>query len=153
MFYMGQSYRDAGEFERALACYLERADMGHWDEEIYVALLEAGVIAAQLGRGLQEVMAILERACAIVPTRAEAYCAAARICRQMGVYERAVQYALRGLEIYPPQHGLFIQGWVYQHGLQDEFRYSCAKVREIERCSGSPSSTQSLPNGGTAAFA
>ena len=37
-FYLAQSYRDCGEKEKALANYMKRAELGFWNEEIYVSL-------------------------------------------------------------------------------------------------------------------
>ena len=41
-FYLAQSYRDCGEREKSLANYLKRADLGFWNEEVYVSLLRGG---------------------------------------------------------------------------------------------------------------
>ncbi|MBV8399509.1 MAG: hypothetical protein JOZ17_12325, partial [Acetobacteraceae bacterium] len=49
-FYLAQSYRDCGEKEKALENYLKRADLGYWDQEIYISLLEAGNLMVALGR-------------------------------------------------------------------------------------------------------
>ena len=49
-FYLGQSYRDAGHFEKALEAYKIRAKMGGWEEEAFVAQLEVGRISVRLDR-------------------------------------------------------------------------------------------------------
>jgi len=41
-FYLAQSWRDAGELEKAISCYKRRARMGGWAEEVFVSLLEIG---------------------------------------------------------------------------------------------------------------
>lgn len=119
-FYLAQSYRDCGEREKALDRYLERAEQGFWNEEIYVSLLEAGNLMAALKRPFEEVVAVFERATQTVPTRAEALHAASRYCRDQGRNAEGQQYARRGLNIDVPP-GLFVQGWVYDYGLLDEF--------------------------------
>jgi len=40
-FYLAQSYRDAGDDFNAVRCYLKRASMGGWHEEVYYSYLEA----------------------------------------------------------------------------------------------------------------
>ena len=40
MFYLAQSYRDAGDFELALRYYKKRVEMGGWSEEIWYSLYQ-----------------------------------------------------------------------------------------------------------------
>ena len=61
-FYLAQSYRDSGEREKALTNYLKRAELGYWDEEVYVSLFKAGNMMAALDRPFEEVIATYERA-------------------------------------------------------------------------------------------
>lgn len=119
-FYLAQSYRDSGEREKSLANYLRRAELGFWDEEIYVSLLEAGNLMAAMGRPFDEVVAVFERAAQVVPARAEALHAASLYCRNQGRNAEGTEFARRGLDLAQPA-GLFIQPWVYDYGLLDEF--------------------------------
>ena len=43
-FYLAQSYRDLDEVDKAIAAYKIRAGLGGWDEEVYQALYQAGVL-------------------------------------------------------------------------------------------------------------
>lgn len=72
-FYLAQSWRDAGDHERAAQIYLQRAMMGSGlnSEEVYISLLEAGRALAKLQR-LEEAEAALIRARAKAPYRCEA---------------------------------------------------------------------------------
>ncbi|MBZ9993109.1 glycosyltransferase [Mesorhizobium sp. BH1-1-4] len=119
-FYLAQSYKDCGEREKALHHYLKRAEQGYWIEEVYVALFQAGNLMAALERPFEEVLAVWERATRSVPARAEALHAASRYCRERGRFQKGQEYALRSLGIDKPT-GLFIQPWVYDYGLLDEF--------------------------------
>ncbi|TPL07075.1 glycosyltransferase [Mesorhizobium sp. B2-4-14] len=119
-FYLAQSYRDSGEREKSLAKYLERAELGFWGEEVYVSLLEAGNLMAAMGRPFDEVVAVFERAAQLVPGRAEALHAASLYCRNKGRNAEGMEFARRGLDLVQPA-GLFIQPWVYDYGLLDEF--------------------------------
>lgn len=119
-FYLAQSYRDCGEREKALANYLKRAELGYWNEEIYVSLLEAGHLMIALQRPFEEVIGTYERASQIVPGRAEALHSASRYCRDIGRNAEGVEFARRGLELKRPP-GLFVQPWVYDYGILDEF--------------------------------
>jgi glycosyltransferase involved in cell wall biosynthesis len=120
-FYLAQSYRDCGEREKALANYIKRAELGHWNEEVYISLLEAGNLMTALQRPFEEVMATYERAYQTIPTRAEAPYAAGHYCRMLGKNIEGYKHARRGVELTPPASGLFVQRWVYDFGLLDEF--------------------------------
>jgi glycosyltransferase involved in cell wall biosynthesis/GR25 family glycosyltransferase involved in LPS biosynthesis len=119
-FYLAQSYRDCGEREKALENYLKRAELGNWNEEIYVSLFEAGNLMAALGSPFDEVIGTWERASQTVPGRAEAVHAASRYCRDKGKNAQGMDIARRGIDL-KQTNGLFVQPWVYDYGLLDEF--------------------------------
>ncbi|MBV8591227.1 MAG: glycosyltransferase family 2 protein, partial [Acetobacteraceae bacterium] len=120
-FYLAQSYRDCGEKEKALENYLKRADLGCWDQEIYISLLEAGNLMSALGRPFDEVIATYLRASDLVPSRAEALHAASRYCRDHGRNAEGYEYARRGINLSSPSGALFAQLWIYDYGLLDEY--------------------------------
>src|SRR5581483_4352911 len=120
-FYLAQSWRDCGENAKSVAAYLERAEQGGWNEEVFVSLLNAGKLQETLGEPIETVVATLERATDLVPHRNEARHAAARACRFAGRNELGCEIALGGLDLPEPPTGLFIELWVYQYGLLDEF--------------------------------
>src|SRR6185295_7705109 len=47
-FYLAQSYRDAGQLEKARAAYRRRAAMAGWDEETWYSLYEVGRLCERL---------------------------------------------------------------------------------------------------------
>lgn len=122
-FYLAQSFRDFGDKERSLAAYLARSEMGFWDQEVYVALCEAAKLQADIGRPAEEVLATWQRAIDTFPGRAEAFHGASRYCRLTGRNQEGFQIASRGLALTeaPPPAGLFVEQWVYEYGLLDEY--------------------------------
>jgi glycosyltransferase involved in cell wall biosynthesis len=137
-FYLAQSLRDCGERERALEHYLLRSNLGHWTEEIYVSLCEAGRIMEALERPEAEIIDTYLRASRCVPTRAEAWHAASRFCRLRKRFEEGLVFASQGLQLSQPQTGLFVQPWVYRYGLLDEYSIHAYWVgdysRSLEAC-------------------
>jgi len=125
-FYLAQSYRDAGDQENALRCYLARTKLEYWDEEIYVALREAAKLQASLGQSSGAVLDTWQRAVDKVPARLEAYHGAALQCRLAGRYSEARDWAAWGLARTqsPPPVGLFTEQWIYDYGLLDEYAVS-----------------------------
>ena len=119
-FYLAQSYRDSGEKQKSLEKYLERAELGFWQEEVFVSLLQAARLKEQLGHSEQEVFDAYTRASNAAPARIEALHGASWLCRLKNRYEDGYQIATRGLNIDPPAEGLFVETWIYNYGLLDE---------------------------------
>lgn len=137
-FYLAQSCRDCGEREKALEHYLARAELGFWQEEVFVSLYEAAKLKEGLGYPEQEVIEAYTRATDAAPWRIEALHGASRFCRYKGRNEEGYQIAKRGLETSAPPLGLFVEHWIYEYGLQDEFAvnaYWSGHMREcLEAC-------------------
>lgn len=132
-FYLAQSYRDSGDVAKALENYLDRAEMGFWQEEVFISLYNAAQLEEQLGYPEQEVIDTYLRASDAVPTRAEALHGASRFCRSKGRNLEGFQMAKRGLAIFPPSNALFAEPWIYEIGLLDELAvngYWCGRYRE-----------------------
>lgn len=119
-FYLAEAYRDCGEKEKALQHYLERGELGFWQEEVFVSLYAAGQIKEQLGHPEQEVIDAYLRAADALPARAEALHGASRFCRYKGRNEEGYQLARRGLDIPLRTDALFVEPWIYEYGLLDE---------------------------------
>ena len=120
-FYLAQSYRDCGERAKAVQHYLARAKLGFWDEEVFVSLLGAARLMDELGRAVDEVLATYERASAACPWRTEALHAASKLCFRRGRNREGHEIAKRGLDLPQPEGGLFVEPWIYDYGLLDEF--------------------------------
>jgi hypothetical protein len=112
---------DFGERERALEHYMARAKLGFWQEEVFISLFRAAQMKEQLGRPDQEAIDAYLLAAEALPTRAEALHRASQLCRIKGRHEEGYQIAKRGLEIPMPPNALFVEPWVYDIGLLDEF--------------------------------
>jgi glycosyltransferase involved in cell wall biosynthesis/GR25 family glycosyltransferase involved in LPS biosynthesis len=120
-FYLGQSHRDCGEKEPALQAYLRRAELGYWQEEVFISLYQAAKLTEELGRDPDEVIQAYLRAADAAPGRAEALHGAARFCRIQGRNQQGCEIARRGLQIPLPADALFVEPWIYHYGLKDEF--------------------------------
>jgi glycosyltransferase involved in cell wall biosynthesis len=137
-FYLAQSYRDAGELAPALAAYEARTGQGYWDEEVFCAGYEVGRLRERLGRPAAEVLAAYLGAYDACPRRAESLHAAARFTRLRGQHHLAYMLAKTALSIPKPDDGLFVEPWIYDFGLLDEFSiaaYWAGHLREsLEAC-------------------
>lgn len=119
-FYLAQSHEDSGDFGAALPLYLKRAELGFWDQEIYISLYRAARLNIQLQSEPDDVIAIFERASAVDPRRAEALHGAARFCRTRARHEQGFAFAQRAARLTPPPGALFTETWIYDYGALDE---------------------------------
>jgi glycosyltransferase involved in cell wall biosynthesis len=135
-FYLGQSYRDCGEREKALKNYLARAELGFWQEEVFISLYQAGQMKEQLGHPDQDVIDAYLRAADALPTRAEALHGASRFCRYKGRSEEGYQIAKQALPLTeaPAPEGLFVIPWVYHYGLLDEYAVNAYWAGHFQDC-------------------
>ena len=102
-FYLAQSYRDLGEVEKAIAAYKIRAGLGGWDEELYNALYQAGMLlCAHIN--YYDGAKLLIAAAEMKPNRAEALRALAGC--SMSVADKLPQ---------PLDEVLFVEPGAYRH--------------------------------------
>jgi glycosyltransferase involved in cell wall biosynthesis len=132
-FYLAQSYRDCGERDKALRAYLKRAELGFWVEEVFMSIYSAARLQEALGRPFDEVMTTYLRATETVPGRVEALHGASHYCRLAGRYKDGYEIAKRGLFRDAPE-GLFVEPWIYEYGLLDEFAVNAYWIGRYQEC-------------------
>ncbi|MDG3004971.1 tetratricopeptide repeat-containing glycosyltransferase [Paludisphaera mucosa] len=71
VFYLAQSYRDAGDVDLAVRNYQRRLALGGWAEEVWYSLFQIGVLKERRGDPWPEVMAAYLTAFEHSPDRAE----------------------------------------------------------------------------------
>jgi tetratricopeptide (TPR) repeat protein len=134
-FYLAQTYRDLGDRKQAIELYRRRAGMGGWEEEVYNALHQVGVLSAEEG-DWGAAMDALVSAWEARPQRLEAVYELASRLRLRHQYRAAHQFArvAEGLEPLPiPDDSLFVAPWVYRWGLLFEYSISSYWVGELGR--------------------
>ncbi|MEP6701696.1 MAG: glycosyltransferase, partial [Betaproteobacteria bacterium] len=121
VFYLAQSYRDAGDPRLALENYERRAAMGGWNEELFYALLQCGALREQLGEPWEKALSAYLRCWECRPSRAEPLYHIARRCRIDGQYNLGYLFAGRATAIPFPEHdNLFVATDVYEWKAADE---------------------------------
>jgi glycosyltransferase involved in cell wall biosynthesis/GR25 family glycosyltransferase involved in LPS biosynthesis len=149
-FYLANTLRDTGQKEAAILEYLKRAKLGCWQEEVFQSLYNVAQLKQQLGCPIEDVITAYLAATESSPTRAEALHGASRFCRNKGLNQRGYEIAKRGLELPLPANGLFVENWIYEYGLKDEFAvnaYWSGHYRESLDICLILLDTPSLPNG------
>ena len=140
-YYLAQSYRDAGQTEKAAKAYGKRACMGGWDEEAWSARLQE----ARALRALGDEGGFLRAALAAFnqrPQRAEPLYDLARFYREKSMNDASLLFSEAGLAMpRPDEDVLFIEAFVYRFGFPEEFsiaanysRHPAQKDRGFAAC-------------------
>ncbi|GLS70903.1 hypothetical protein GCM10007890_29160 [Methylobacterium tardum] len=133
-FYLAQSYRDSDEPRKAIEFYSKRAELGFWQEEVYISLLSAAQLKHSLKDPEDEIRAVFDRAISVCPHRAEAHHGATFFFRQRGQHANAFFYAQQALHLKAPSEALFLQNWIYSYGLRDEYAVSAFNTGQYRAC-------------------
>ena len=120
-FYLAQCYRDGGKSELALENYLIRAEQGFWNEEVYMSLYSAAGLMKSLNYSKEQILQTYMRAYESCPHRAESLHGAINFCRLNGMNQQGYIIGKHALDIRIPEGSLFVEKWVYDYAILDEF--------------------------------
>ena len=119
VFYLAESYHDAGERAKALEWYQKRVKLGGWEEEVFWSKLRIGHILKELGLPDNLVLEAYKDAMSYRPHRAEPYYYIAEIFNNRREYSAAYAY-LRAYEFAAKPQAkdvLFNVDWIPEYGL------------------------------------
>lgn len=120
MYYLAQSYRDAGKHEKAEKWYKRRIKAGGWEEEVWSAQYCMAHTIKDQGRDAEWIACLLT-AYNMRPTRAEPLYDLAKWYREKGLNPAACLMAEGGMGIPRSTDALFINDFVYDVGCADEY--------------------------------
>jgi glycosyltransferase involved in cell wall biosynthesis len=133
VFYLAQSYFDAGEPELSLEWYMKRAQMGGWEEEVFYSMYRVGICMCLAGRPWQQCNEAFLQAWTYRPIRAEPLWQLSRLYRQNGNPRLAYLYAKAALETPFPEHDiLFISHDLWEWAILDEVAATAYYVQRFE---------------------
>lgn len=118
-FYLGQSYRDCKEYEKAIDAYAKRVPLAGWDHERYVSLIQSAMLKEELKYPEAEILNQYLQAREICPHRAEDLYRAAKYCYSNGRPNLALSFIQQAMTIPHPVEGLFLEDWIWQYGMKD----------------------------------
>lgn len=127
LFYLAQSYRDAGLPDEALETYHLRELEGGWVEELYQSIYQQGRLMESLKHPSELSIQKYLHAWEVMPARAEALHGAARLCNRTQRWQQAYALASAGFTL-PQKPGLFVEEWIYDYGLMDELAISAQRT-------------------------
>ena len=120
-FYLAQSYKDAGQYEKAIETYSKRVVMEGWDQEVFWSLLQIARLKEKQNYPLEDVIKAYNTAYEFRPFRAEPLYSLARYCRINGLYQKSYVAAKRGAFLQIPNDILFVEKWIYDYGMLMEY--------------------------------
>lgn len=127
-FYLARTYRDLGRIGEAVEAYLRCAAMPQWDEQVFCAILDAGVLLSRLDVDLGRVL--LERAHSMRPLRGDALYWIAWLANRMSDPERAASACAEAIQLPPSSDRLFVNRWAEREGILLELGVAIAALRE-----------------------
>ena len=132
LYYLGQSYKDAGRHEEALKWFDKRASVTGWAEETFMSAFNAAKCREYLGQDPKEIMDAYFRAWEARPTRAEPLYELARYLRVVqSRFSLAYRIAKMGQSIPRPMEDmLFVDIDAYSWRLLDELAISAYYIGE-----------------------
>lgn len=131
VFYLAQSYRDAGDNGLALKNYQRRLEMGGWEEEIWFSMYQIAVLQGRLGLAWDIVLQSYLAAYNYKPDRAEPLFYIAMYYQQNTQYSTAYSYFSKALKIaMPSSDRLFVEVDIYNHLLPLNYAVCCYYMGE-----------------------
>jgi glycosyltransferase involved in cell wall biosynthesis len=121
-FYLGQSYFDSQQWEKAITAYEKRVNMGGWPEEVYYSIYRIAIAKSMLNHPWHEIMHVFLTAYQYRPMRAEPLYHIAQIYRtKLNMPAVAYTFAKAALDIpFPVNDILFVPDAIYKFGILDE---------------------------------
>lgn len=124
-FYLAQSYKDCEQNEKAIYWYNKRAEMGGWDQEVYWSLYQVARLKEIMKFNEDDILQSYMRAYEKCPSRIEALHNAIKFCRIHGKYYQGYILGKYAKTLPINKEGLFVETWMWDYGLDDEFSIVC----------------------------
>lgn len=120
VFYLAQSYRDAGELDEAIDWYGRRILLGGWAEETWYAMYQIARLRERRGDPAADVINAYLACHDARPQRAEPLCDLARVNRSLGRFAVARLFAEAAVSRPRPDDILFLDEGTYLWRAKDE---------------------------------
>jgi glycosyltransferase involved in cell wall biosynthesis len=134
-FYLAQTFRDLQRREESLKKYLERSQMGFWNEEVFVSYYNAATLMRELNYPEKDIIHTYFKGHESCPSRVECLHGLINYCRLNGLNQIGYIFGKQAILINKPRTALFSEEWMYDYGVLDEFSilaYYSANYKESE---------------------
>lgn len=148
-FYLAQSYRDAGEYEKSIENYEKRIASGGWDQEVFWSMYQIGLMQEILKKSPETFLETYYKTYNYRCTRIEPLYRLANYYRRSGNYAAGYVVASTGLNLPRSQDILFVENWMYDYGMLLEFSicaYWIGRYEEAKQASNILLASQKIPD-------
>lgn len=145
-FYLGNSYKNSGQLDKAIDAYKRRIELQGWEEEVFMSWLYMGECYEVLKKNSDAMTAYLQGYNAL-PKRAETLYRASVLCRKLGLYHISKMFSTFGKKVSYPHGSLFVESSVYEYlfdeevsiygyytGDKEEGKLACEKILSDTTC-------------------
>lgn len=134
VFYLAQSYRDAGDYNSSLKNYEQRIKMGGWDEEVFYSMLQVARLQEILQFSPDIFIKSYYDAYHYRPRRTEPLYYLAKYYRNKNDFAAAYLVASVGMSVPFPNDILFVEKWIYDYDMELEGSISAYWIGKYEEC-------------------
>lgn len=121
VFYLAQSYRDAGMHERSIEAYQRRVDLGGWAEEIYIAKYWIAKQKQTINKSDEEIIDSYLKAWEFRPNRLEALYHLIKFLGSRKRYALAFALSAIGMKTGSCSDILFVEDEIWKWRMPDEY--------------------------------
>jgi len=121
VFYMAQSYRDAGMHERSIEAYQRRIDLGGWAEEVYISKYWIARQKHSLNKSDEEIIDAYLKAWEYRPNRLESLYHLIKFLGTKKRYALAFAFAAIGMKTGSCSDILFVEDEIWKWRMPDEY--------------------------------
>lgn len=134
-FYCANSYKDCGNFEKALEFYKIRTTLGGYQEEVYLSYLYGGRMMINLKKPDEEIEDFLLKGWESMRIRSECLYVLSHYMRMKNKFTKGYVYAELGTKIpFPRQCQLFVERSVFEFGILDECAVNAFYTQRFDKC-------------------
>lgn len=133
-FYLALAYMEAGDKAKALEFFLKRAELDVVKPELALSLHYAARMMDALGYPDMAIIGAYLQAYEADPVRAEPLHGAMSFCRLNDKPHQGYLIGRHAVGMTEPLHGLFVESWIYEYGILEEFSVSAYRSGHYKDC-------------------
>ena len=128
IFYLAQSYQNAGDLASAIKNYEKRVSMEGWDQEVFWSLYQIAILQERLEMPEDVIAASYARAYSFRPTRAEPLFRLSSYYRRKGNPSLGYLFSLHAKNFKYPEDTLFVESRIYEYAFLLEYSLCAYEV-------------------------
>jgi len=121
LFYLARSHLANRQLKKAAYYFKKIVKVASFSEEAYMAQMDLGRTYLLQEKPIGTIVRAFEQASKIAPNRQEPNYLIAHLYRTHKNYEKAFEWAEKGIQKPEGEANIYLEKWVYQHGMRLEY--------------------------------